>query len=54
MRVVRPAAPATGTLRCWLRSDLDVATATPSALVCQTPCLPASGCAGPRYKRHLV
>jgi hypothetical protein len=40
------ASPATGILRCRLRSVLDVALATPASLACRTPCLPAAGCAG--------
>jgi len=53
MKAVRPAAPATGIRCCWLRSGLDVARSTPSALACQTPCLPAAGCAGAGYKLYL-
>ena len=52
MKAVRPALPATGILRCRLRSVLDVALATPAALTCRMPCLPAADCAGAGYKLH--
>jgi len=52
MKVVRPAAPATGTPCCRLRPGLNVASSTPAALACRTPCLPAAGCAGPGCKPY--
>ena len=46
-RVLKPASPDGGILRCRRRSSLDVARkAAPAAKACRTPCLRTSGSAG--------
>ena len=46
VKLAWPAAPEGLLLRCRLRSDLDVAWATPAALACRAPCIRPPGCAG--------
>ena len=47
IKIERPAAPSACMPRCRPRFGLAVASATPSAAACRTPCLHAPDCAGP-------